>query len=136
MNIPSTRRRSSCNQYIPHTVHPGACTLAKYALAAKKQGKYWDMSNLIFDEHPSNEADILYLSEKLNIDIAQLVNDVASKEVESELLKQIDTAHQKGIYGTPTIVIDDIPYMSAMPYYKIKTLYNQAKKRHKKAQKQ
>ncbi len=133
MNFPLD---TSCNQYIPHTVHPGACTLAKYALAAKKQGKYWDMSNLIFDEHPSNEADILYLSEKLNIDIAQLVNDVASKEVESELLKQIDTAHQKGIYGTPTIVIDDIPYMSAMPYYKIKTLYNQAKKRHKKAQKQ
>ena len=42
-------------------------------------------------------------------------------------------ADKKGIYGTPTIVIDDIPYMSAMPYYKIKTLYAQAQKRHKRA---
>ena len=125
----------SCNKYVPHTVHPGACTLAKYALAAKKQGKYWDMSNLIFDEHPTNESEIIYLSKKINLDIAKLVNDVASEEIEQELLQQIDTAHQKGIYGTPTIVIDDIPYISAMPYYKIKTLYSQAKKRHKRAQK-
>ncbi len=125
---------TSCNKYIPHTVHPGACTLAKYALAAKKQGKYWDMSNLIFDEHPLNEGDILQLSEKINLDIAKLVEDVASAEVEQELLEQIDMADKKGIYGTPTIVIDDIPYMSAMPYYKIKTLYAQAQRRHKRAQ--
>ena len=131
MNFPLD---STCNKYVPNTVHPGACILAKYALAAKKQGKYWDMSNLIFDEHPSSEADILYLSEKLNLDIAQLVQDVASEQIQNELLEQIENAHQNGIYGTPTIVIDDIPYMSAMPYYKIKTLYSQAKKRHKRAQ--
>lgn len=132
MNFPLD---SSCNKYVPNTVHPGACVLAKYALAAKKQGKYWDMSNLIFDEHPSSEADILYLSEKLNMDIAKLVNDAGSDEINNELLEQIETAHKKGIYGTPTIVIDDIPYMSAMPYYKIKTLYSQAQKRHKREQK-
>ena len=131
MNFPLD---STCNKYVPNTVHPGACILAKYALAAKKQGKYWDMSNLIFDEHPSSEADILYLSEKLNLDIAQLVQDVASEQIQNELLEQIENAHQNGIYGTPTIVIDDIPYMSAMPYYKIKPLYSQAKKRHKRAQ--
>ena len=124
---------TSCNKYIPHTVHRGACTLAKYALAAKKQGKYWDMSNLIFDEHPLSEGDILQLSEKIDLDIAKLLEDVSSAEVEQELLEQIDMADKKGIYGTPTIVIDDIPYMSAMPYYKIKTLYAQAQKRHKRA---
>ena len=76
---------TSCNKYIPHTVHPGACTLAKYALAAKKQRKYWDMSNLIFDEQPTSEADIIQLSEKINIDIVKLVNDVSSQEIEQEL---------------------------------------------------
>ena len=126
---------ASCNKYVPNTVHPGACTLARYALAAEKQNKYWDMANLIFDEHPSSEADIIYLSEKINIDIAKLVEDVNSPEIEQELQNQIETAHQKGIYGTPTIVIDDIPYISAMPYYKIKTLYAQALKRHKRSQK-
>ena len=126
---------TACNKYVPNTVHPGACTLAKYALAAEKQNKYWDMANLIFDEHPSSEADIIYLSEKINIDIAKLVEDVNSPEIEQELQEQIEAAHQKGIYGTPTIVIDDIPYISAMPYYKIKTLYAQALKRHKRTQK-
>ena len=126
---------TSCNKYIENTMHPGACILARYALAAKKQGKYWDMANLIYDEHPNSEADIIYLSEKINIDIPRLINDVASKEVEQELLEQIDSAHKEGIYGTPTIVIDDIPYISAMPYYKIKTLYKQAQARHKRGTK-
>ncbi len=127
---------STCNKYVPNTVHPGACVLAKYALAAEKQGKYWGMANLIFDEHPNSESEILYLSEKLNLDIAKLVEDVNSQEIEQELLNQIETAHSKGIYGTPTIVIDDIPYISAMPYYKIQLLYKQAQKRHSaKAQK-
>lgn len=125
---------TECNKYIPHTVHPGACTLARYALAAKKQNKYWDMANLIFDEHPTSEAEILRLSEKINIDIAKLVEDVGSTEVQNELLAQIDSAYERGIFGTPTIVIDDIPYTSAMPYYRIKTLYSQALKRHKRAQ--
>ena len=124
---------SSCNKYVPNTVHPGACVLAKYALAAEKQGKYWDMANLLFDEQPNSEADILYLSEKINIDVARLVNDVNSPEIEQELYNQIENAHAKGIYGTPTIVIDDIPYISAMPYYKIQLLYKQAQRRHKEA---
>lgn len=124
---------TECNKYIPHTVHPGACTLARYALAAKKQNKYWDMANLIFDEHPASEADILRLSEKIDIDIVKLVEDVSSKEVQDELLSQIDGAYKRGIFGTPTIVIDDIPYTSAMPYYRIKTLYSQALRRHKRA---
>ena len=94
------------------------------------------MANLIFDEHPNSESEILYLSEKLNLDIAKLVEDVNSQELEQELLNQIETAHSKGIYGTPTIVIDDIPYISAMPYYKIQLIYKQAQKRHSaKAQK-
>lgn len=124
---------TECNKYIPHTVHPGACTLARYALAAKKQNKYWDMANLIFDEHPASEADILRLSDKIDIDIVKLVEDVSSKEVQDELLSQIDGAYKRGIFGTPTIVIDDIPYTSAMPYYRIKTLYSQALRRHKRA---
>lgn len=122
---------NTCNKYVPNTVHPGACILAKYALAAQKQDKYWDMSNLIFDEQPKNESELLYLSEKININIPKLIQDAASAEIEQELQNQIEAAHKNGIYGTPTIVIDNIPYISAMPYYKIRLLYNQAQKRHK-----
>lgn len=122
---------NTCNKYVPNTVHPGACILAKYAIAAKKQGKYWDMANLIFDEQPNSEQELLYMSQKLNLDTAKLIEDVSSKEIEQELLNQIENAYAKGIYGTPTIVIDDIPYISAMPYYKLKTLYRQSQKRHK-----
>lgn len=128
MNFPLDR---SCNKYVSNTPHPGACLLARYALAAKKQDKYWPMSNLIFDEQPRSERDLLYLSQKLNLDMAKLIQDAESEEIKQELENQIEQARSLGIYGTPTIVIDDIPYMSAMPYYKFKILYNQAKQRHK-----
>lgn len=121
---------STCNIYVPNTVHPGACTLAKYALAAEKQNKYWEMTNLIFDVQPKDERELLYASEGIGLDIPKLINDASSQTIAKELSQQIEKAKANGIYGTPTVVIDDIPYISAMPYHKIKTLFKQAIKRH------
>lgn len=123
---------NSCNKYVMQTVHPGACELAKYAIAAGKQGKYWDMTNLLFDRQPKNESEILDFAAKdiKGLLILKLIDDVASDETKAELARQIEQGKALGMYGTPTIVIDDIPHVGAMPYFKIKELYEQAKVRH------
>ncbi len=128
MNFPL---ETKCNKYIKGTLHRGACTLSKYALAAKKQGKYWDMVNMLYDKKPKSESSIIFNSAQLGLDTKKLKNDAHSKEVQQELEAQIKDAIDKGIDATPAIEIDSIIYQSAMPYYKLKQRYEQSLARKK-----
>ena len=128
MNFPLD---SECNPALKQSAHPGSCLLAKYAIAAEKQGAYWDMTSAIYDALPQNEEEILKLADIIQIDRNKLFADAHSKDVEKDLEKQIQKAINFGINGTPTIVIDGIEHKTALPYYKLKTLVKQAKNRHK-----
>lgn len=120
-----------CNPVLKNMVHPGACMLARYALAAEKQGAYWDMASAIYDNLPFNEEAVLDLADKIGINKEQLKKDAYSEDVILDLDKQIQKAINFGIKGTPTIVIDDIEHMTALPYPKLKELVKQAKMRHR-----
>ena len=77
---------------IVYEIHPGACMLAKYALAAERQGAYWDMVSAIYDNLPNSEEEILNLADKLQIDKNKLHNDAYSDDVQNDLMKQIEKA--------------------------------------------
>jgi len=128
MNFPLD---TNCNPALKQSVHPGACTLAKYALAAERQGAYWDMTSALYDNLPQNEEEILRLADKIQIDRNKLFADAHSDDVKKDLEKQIQKAINFSINGTPTIVIDGIEHKTALPYYKLKTLVKQARSRHK-----
>ena len=60
-----------------------------------------------------------------------LKKDAKSKEVEKELLSEIELSYSNGITATPTIVINDIKYMGSMGYSQLLTRVKQAHKREK-----
>ena len=98
---------TECNVYISAQMHEGACLDAKYAIAAEKQGHLWDMNNLLFENKPTSEAEILRLAEKKKVfDLNKLQIDANSIETYQELEKQIDEASKLGIMGTPTTMIN------------------------------
>lgn len=111
-----------CNKYLDFSMHENSCQMARYALAAEKQGKYWDLNNLLFSEKPDTEDKILELAKSVGIDITKLQNDANSKEIENALLKSIDQAASLNIYGTPTMVINSKVYTGIKPYYELKQL--------------
>ena len=99
---------NTCNKNMPGQMHEGSCLMAKYAIAAGKQGKFWDINTALFDKESEikTEADILAVAKKLNLDLNKLQNDAYSKEVEQELLKDINEANELGINGTPAMRIN------------------------------
>ncbi len=106
-----------CNVYISAQMHEGACLAAKYAIAAEKQGYLWDMNNLLFENRPKTEAEIIRLAEKKKVfDLNKLQVDANSIETYQELEKQIDEANSKGIIGTPTTMINDETRMGVKTY--------------------
>lgn len=111
-----------CNKYININMHPNACFMARAALAAKKQGNYWEMSSLLYENQPKKEADVLKLVEELNFDKDKFLADFNSVEIMNELLKTIDDAENKDIDSTPTMYVNGEQKVGIMMYDDLKDL--------------
>ena len=98
-----------CNKYLTQPFHKGSCVAAKYAEAAHKQGKFWEVNSLLFDKRPVGEDAVIETIENagFDIDMEQLKKDANSKEVEQAILKDIDFAAKNDQLGTPTFQIGE-----------------------------
>ncbi len=78
------------------------------ALAARKQGKYWEIHRAMLEaKGQMNEASALHIAEKLGLDMDKLKQDMAAPEVEAEVKKSEDLAKKMGVNGTPHFLVGD-----------------------------
>jgi len=78
------------------------------ALAARKQGKYWEMHRAMLSaKGHMNEAAALRIAEKLGLDVEKLKKDMASPEVKEEVAKSEALAKKMGVNGTPHFLVGD-----------------------------
>jgi len=109
-----------CNQFVNNSMHPGACFMARGALAAKKQGNYWEMSSLLYENQPKTMKDMLKLAEQAGLDLEKFKEDINSTEVKEILLNDINRIHSLGVNATPATIIDGQVYIGVKPYYQLK----------------
>jgi protein-disulfide isomerase len=78
------------------------------ALAAKAQGKYWEMHRALLEtKGVVNEAVALKAAEKLGLNMDKLKKDAASAEVKKELDDAMALAQNLGVNGTPFFLVGD-----------------------------
>lgn len=123
---------NDCNKSLKTQMHPGSCIMAKYSLAAAKQGKFWDMNSLLFDNEFKNEEEILAASKKLGLNLEKLKQDAHSREIEIQLQDEIKRADMFGIDGTPAIQINMETHIGIEPYEDLKARLLKAGAREKK----
>ena len=117
-NIPFDKE---CNVMLSFNMHPGACYMAKAALAAEKQGNYWGMSTLLYENHPKNDEALAPLVEKLGLDKDKFFKDLYSKEIENKLDTEINRINDElGLDSTPTMYINGEQKIGIMPYGELK----------------
>jgi len=86
----------------------GSEEAAKVALAAKRQGKYWEFHQaLLGSKGQANEASALKVAESLGLDMNKIKADMASDEVKNELLADMKLAKSMGVNGTPHFLVGD-----------------------------
>ena len=79
---------------------------AKIALAARAQGKYWEMHRaLIESKGRVTEAFALDQAQKLGLDVAKLKADMNSEPVKAELARVEALARKMNINGTPHFLV-------------------------------
>ena len=81
---------------------------AKIALAADKQGKYFEMHQKLFTEPgKADKEKALRIAGELGLDTAQLEKDMADPEVQRSLDEAKELAQKLGLQGTPLYLIGD-----------------------------
>ena len=117
---------TECNKYLVQPFHVGSCMMARYAAAAEKQNKFWDINSLFFEKQPNTEEEILEIAKSLNLDIEKLKKDANSEEVKQRILSDIDEATSRGIAGTPSTVIGSNVYVGIRQYDEFKRMFMEA----------
>lgn len=86
----------------------GSRTAALWALAAHKQGHYFDFHKALMQHRGAKNEDTLStLAKDLGLDVGQMKKDAASKETAKLLQDSVDLARKLGISGTPAFVVND-----------------------------
>jgi protein-disulfide isomerase len=89
-------------RHYPLDIHPKARLFAQAAEAAHRQGKFWEMQNLIFNEQDANEKRLEEFARSLGLSMEQFRKDMKSKEVQDAILNDIASARRYGVTSTPT----------------------------------
>ncbi|MGH7895872.1 MAG: DsbA family protein [Candidatus Binatia bacterium] len=89
------------------SIHPNALPASKAAIAAGKQGKFWEMHKKLFDNQRELSADnYKKWAQELGLDTARFEKDMASPEVQAQIDKEMQEARAADVSGTPTIFVN------------------------------
>jgi protein-disulfide isomerase len=91
-------------------IHPHALAAAEAAEAAARQGRFWDMHELLFHRQKAlADSDLLRYAAELGLDAALLDVDRASPAVLERIRRDVDSGLASGeVLGTPTLFIDGV----------------------------
>jgi protein-disulfide isomerase len=92
----------------PLPMHPKAREAAKAAVAADKQGKFWEMHDLLFkNQDELQTANLDDYAEKVGLDMKRFKSDMQSTEAEKKIEADLAEGHAVGVDSTPSIYIND-----------------------------
>jgi len=88
--------------------HQYATIAARATEAAALQDKYWEMHDAIFEQQSQlNEEFLFSLAERLELDLDQFREDIASAEVKEKVENDFESGVRSGVNGTPSFFVND-----------------------------
>ena len=94
-------------------VHPLAHISAITAEAAGKQGKFWEVHDLIFENQDKLSKNyLLSLVEDIGLDLAQFAEDSKRDEILGKIERDFESGIRSGVNGTPTFFLNGSPILT------------------------
>lgn len=91
----------------PLPMHRFARSASIAALAADKQGKFWEFHEKLFANQRSlNEAKVQEIAKELGLNMEKFNQDLKDPAVETLIDRDINNACQVNVRGTPTIFVN------------------------------
>ena len=94
-------------KYYPLSAHPRALPAAKAAEAARLQGKFWEMHDMLFEHQDRLEdADLRNYAQRLGLDLERFERDMESESVAQRIEADQLEGRALAVDATPAIFID------------------------------
>jgi Na+/H+ antiporter NhaA len=88
-------------------VHPHALLAAEGTEAAAKQGKFWEMHDLLLEHQGALTAkDLIQYAEELGLDLERFKRDLRKQSGQAKIAADMDSADLSRVAGTPTFFIN------------------------------
>ena len=87
--------------------HPNARQAAIAALAAHKQGKFWEFHSQLLAHHTElSDQKLDEIAASFDLDMAEYKKDLLSQEVLSMIVRDLREGQKIGVSGTPTLFLN------------------------------
>jgi protein-disulfide isomerase len=87
--------------------HKFAMPAAIAALAAERQGKFWEFHDLLFkDYNRLNEQKIKDIAQQLKLDMEKFEKDRKDPQIRAMINRDLAEGNRAGVRGTPTVFIN------------------------------
>jgi protein-disulfide isomerase len=101
----------------PLAFHKNAMPAAKAAMAAARQGKFWPMHDLLFENNRSLDEDSLFgYASRIGLDMKKFTADFESAEIAKQIQFDMDEAKKLGARGVPMFYINGRIFSGAQPF--------------------
>ncbi len=108
---------------LPLPFHKNAKPAALAALAAGKQGKFWEMHDILFaNQKGLGEELFLSTAKQLGLNIDQFKKDLADPALAKQIEEDSKEAGKIGISGTPGFVVNGVLVKGAYPLSHFQTI--------------
>ncbi len=89
------------------TIHQFALGAARAALAAKDQGKFWEMHDQLFaHQRALDAASLKQYAQQIGLDPARFEQDMGSPQVQKQIEADVQLATRLHVRGTPTFFLN------------------------------
>jgi protein-disulfide isomerase len=94
---------------------------AEAALAARDQGKYWEMHDMLLKKSPKLDRDsLIRYAGELGLDVKKFTASIDAKKHKDEIDRDVKLALSLDLYNTPTFFINGRKIVGDVPYEYLK----------------
>jgi protein-disulfide isomerase len=91
----------------PLPMHPKAREASKATIAAHKQGKFWEMHDLLFENQERLQtANLDDFAEKIGLDMKRFRADMKAKDADKKIEADLAEGEAAGVDATPSIYVN------------------------------
>jgi protein-disulfide isomerase len=103
-------------KHFPLESHTDAPLAHRAALAAHRQGRFWEMHDAIFaKQRTMKRADLLAHAAALKLDLTRFTADLDSDQFTAVIDRDMKEGAKVGVEGTPTFFVNGFPVVGAQP---------------------
>ena len=99
---------------------------AEASLAAREQGKYWEMHDILIKRSPKlDRQSLIGYAKELGLDVAKFTASIESQKYKTEIDRDVKLATDMDLYNTPTFYINGRQVIGERPFEYFKKIIDE-----------